>query len=151
MIESKELRIGNWVTDEFYDSLKAIIKVESIDSKGINLSIEDDENFAEIAETWIIYEYKFKQLHGIPLTEEILLKCGFVEGVDKWFNMFYYTDNKEAIEMFAISFNLVSNRLCIYEVDMEDTCIFTRKKVQYLHQLQNLYYALTNEELNVEL
>ncbi len=37
-----DIRIGNLVTDEFYENFKTIIKVDFIDSRGINLEIEDD-------------------------------------------------------------------------------------------------------------
>jgi len=133
-IESKELRIGNYVKcplDETFLKVTTLKNKLIIASKGENINYNAIEPF--------------------PLTEEILLKCGFVEGDNKWFNEMYYTDCKEATELFVISFNLVSNRLAIYEIDMEDTCIFTGKKVYYLHQLQNLFYALTGEELTVEL
>ena len=77
MIESKELRIGNLVTDEFYDSFKTIIEVDSISDRGINLFIEDDGNYPECAGTWIEPEKRFDTIFGIPLTEEWLLKFGF--------------------------------------------------------------------------
>ena len=41
----RDLCIGNLVTDEFYDSFKTIIKVNSIDERGINLEVEDDGNY----------------------------------------------------------------------------------------------------------
>ena len=134
MIKSEDFRRGNYVNDH----------------KGIPYKIKTISETLGFYRKWVNGCF-IENIYPIPLTEEILLECEFSYGVDKWFNTFYYTDNKEYTELFAISFNLFSNRLSIYEIDMEDTCIFTRKKVQYLHQLQNLYYALTNEELNVEL
>jgi hypothetical protein len=46
-IKANDLRIGNFVTNEFND----IIKVESIDNNRINLSIEDDGLLPECSST----------------------------------------------------------------------------------------------------
>ena len=54
------------LTDEFYDSFKTIITVNSIDERGINLEIKDDGNYPECAQTWIepyqlaLYEYYYE-------------------------------------------------------------------------------------------
>jgi len=74
----------------------------------------------------------------IQLTEELLLKCGF----DK--NLVLITDNGEVR----------------YYRDEEihvggwDSCTLGMvyiSKCKYLHQLQNLYFALTGEELEIHL
>ena len=128
MIDSRELRIGNWVTDEFFDTFKTFIKVDSINNKGINLEIEDDGKWAEIAKIWIGCEYNFESLFGIPLTEEILLKCGF----GKWLGL--YSQN---------TFTLSTNNHIEYEHTQ------TSVKIKYLHELQNLYFAIKKEELTI--
>ena len=46
-MDVKELRIGNLVTDEYYEHFNTLITVESISEKGINLRIEDDGNYPE--------------------------------------------------------------------------------------------------------
>lgn len=75
----------------------------------------------------------------IELTEEILLKCGFKKaGTDKevlmWLSDFYW---------YSSSPNFVS-------ININD-CIDKVIKCTYLHQLQNLYFALTGEELEINL
>ena len=72
----------------------------------------------------------------IELTEEILLKCGF----EKHFEL----DNVLCLLGFSIEdrsgkFNLFYNGACVVP------------SIKYLHQLQNLYFALTGEELNIQL
>ena len=52
MIYIKDLRIGSIITDEYYDSFKTVIKVESVNQYGINLYIEDDGNYPEMAQQW---------------------------------------------------------------------------------------------------
>ena len=67
----------------------------------------------------------------IPLTEEILLKCGFVKG--KMSNVFYLGD-----------FEILLPTYFKYK----DAHLI---KIKHLHQLQNLYFALTGEELIIEM
>jgi len=136
MIEAKDLRIGNLVTDEFYENFNTIITVHSINKEGVNLEIEDDGNWAECAQRWIGVEYKFDKLFGIPLTPEILEKCGFAK-----------LPNCFDCERFHIA-----------KEDEADYwwCFFNKNgafinKIKYLHQLQNLYFALTGEELTINL
>jgi len=138
MVKASELRIGNLVTDEWFDSFKTFIKVESINDKGINLEITDDGNWSELAQHFITPEYEFSQLRGITLTEEILLKCGFdaIGTISK-------------TEYFIIEVNG-----CDLEIDL-DTQSFRLNEFRFpfdnmLHSLQNLYFALTGQELNVE-
>ena len=68
----------------------------------------------------------------IPLTEEILLKCGFeydgdgIYGVDNVYYDFYFS--KTGVVVRGLN-----------------------NKIYHLHQLQNLYFALTGEELTIKL
>jgi len=78
----------------------------------------------------------FDDLQPITLTEEILLKCRFKEcGED--FKLEEYT------------FNLTLKTLCWWSLGFYNSSDF--RNVKHLHQLQNLYFALTNEELKIEL
>lgn len=132
-MEAKDLRIGNLVTDEWFDSFKAIITVDSINDKGINLTIEDDGNWSELAQHFIVPEYNFDKLRGIPLTEDWLLKFGF-EKIDNGSYPVFHKDN--------FYFELVNHKKIGF--------IFPKYwsiKIEYVHQLQNLYYALTGQEL----
>ena len=81
-----------------------------------------------------------KGIHPIPLTEEILLKCGF---------------EKDYEGHFLLAFN---GRLYYY--DLENGFLLKDFKVKTklnqfpfynLHQLQNLIFILTNTELNITL
>lgn len=73
-------------------------------------------------------------IEPIELTEEILLKCGFEP-------TYFVSNNK-----------LASYR--IYNIDFlnpDFTLVWFKTKIEYLHQLQNLYFALTNKELEINL
>lgn len=136
-MKASELRIGNYITDEFYESFSTIIEVESINQKGINLLLEDDGKWAEISNRWIEPEYKFDELFGLPITEEWLLKFGFEK-----------TQNSYKLEDYQIVDIYNGNTWLLEEFDYENICfVGIGKGMNYLHQLQNLYFALTGEEL----
>lgn len=79
-------------------------------------------------------EEDFEEFSGIPLTTEILQECGFVK-------------NENGI--------FVNNQVWI-DAGFKFTPVycegsfkrFIGKGIIHLHELQNLYYALTGEELN---
>ena len=85
----------------------------------------------------------------IPLTEEIHLKCGFS---DKDYKQGYI--GKE-YKSGAMTFDFVLNKPGVmgdwnkcYTFSLPD---YRFVNIDYLHQLQNLYFDLTGEELEVEL
>ena len=88
-----------------------------------------------IATDFGLVELKFIQ--PIPLTEEWLLKLG--AQLDEEDDSFVFTDSG-----FYVSVNENSEALFFFK--NEELCEFN-----YVHQLQNLYFALTNEELKIEL
>lgn len=72
--------------------------------------------------------------NGIPLTPEILESCGF-EFIDHS-NLYHILGMDIKIENHGIYFEYGS---------------VMATKLKHLHQLQNLYFALTGQELNVNL
>jgi hypothetical protein len=73
----------------------------------------------------------YNRLTPIPLTPEVLRDCGFVDGRLKVFN----SGSIEASETGVF-----------IEIDNETAAIYF-EHTTHLHQLQNLYYALTQTEL----
>ncbi len=73
----------------------------------------------------------------IPLTEEWLIKMGFYKDEDISYR--YYFDFGWAV---ILAYDLDDNY-----VRIGDSWDFA--KVKYVHQMQNLIYALTNEELTI--
>jgi len=125
MINVKELRIGNLISDYQNNTIKVL---------GIS-DVYNDGNYYIISENGGSIDDDHKP---IPLTPEILLKCGFTS--DKW----------------LMSFHLGENKMWIDKTSNEFYWVFGRKetkylRIKYLHQLQNLFYSLTNEELNINL
>ena len=73
------------------------------------------------------------QAEPIPLTEEWLLKFGFTR-TSGWDDYEGWIKDDVEIECNIYTFNYVN-------------CI--DKEIKYIHQLQNLYFALTNKELEI--
>lgn len=124
MIQSNELRIGNYYK-WYADGKDYYFKV---DSEFFNN--KDVINNSE----------------PIPLTEEILLKCNNITECD---NLSY-----DVYKTYKI---LINNIEIFIEIGVECNFIYVTDgaslniNVEYLHQLQNLYYCLTGEELNIKL
>lgn len=127
MIKSNELRLGNWVN---FGVLTVPIK--SIYTESV---LEDKTSvYVKLNDKLSNYCLDIKDISPIPLTEEILLKIGFRKiGSNE-----YYLD-KFMIECFSDGFYFTGGE----GVRFGDS-------IEYLHQLQNMYYALHKEELEVK-
>jgi len=117
-LEAKELRIGNIVINAGRrGSVQPLIGVESVSVSLLGIIATYPDN----------HEYE-----PIPLTEEWLLKFGFIR---KHFDM-----KIKGLKLTASTRLVASDKLSA----------FHHKKVGFIssvHQLQNLYFALTGEEL----
>jgi hypothetical protein len=119
-MKANELRIGNLVL-----------------SKGVPVQIE------EIMWETVRHcfgEFPIDYVEPIPLTEKWLLKFGFYETTKEHYVSGLYTLNKPD------GFYINKETMCYCDIDYEGTTN-DRIKIQYVHQLQNLYFALTGEEL----
>lgn len=123
-MKAEELRIGNYVHEKYYNRGYKFepIKLKDILSTHIVCSLDNAHNFEDI--------------EPIPLTEEILLKCGFE-----------FFDNERIFNNFVIEDFHNGN----YYFTAGEGIKLHEKHIEYLHQLQNLYFSLTGEELNVKL
>ncbi len=133
-MEANELRIGNYVYPYADNKYYVPVKVESINSEGINIclfmdQIDEDYQFKELGS-------EENQLSPIPLTEEWLVKLGFKK----------ITDNANSIGDYSYYKYKGVETSCIGKygitIDGADSIL-----IKHVHQLQNLYHALTGEEL----
>lgn len=93
--------------------------------------------------TFAEFNLHLKEFQPIPLTEEWLLKFGF--------------DNNRRLYLYGMadyfmSYDIMSdNSIFIYnEVETANNESLTMMgHIKYIHQLQNLYFALTGEELKI--
>jgi hypothetical protein len=129
MLKANELRIGNLIIGLYEDDcenvLTEICTVLGVDSVGFSenkIWVETEKSKVE----------KFDSFEGIPITEEWLLKLGFkfVKSL-----MGYYKGGHE-VALFksgVIEFHPFEKENYIY--------------IKYIHELQNLFFALTGKEL----
>ena len=124
-MESNDLRIGNYIAD--YECEPYYFKVEEIKKRNFDLGV-----VYRNGSCWC------REPELIELTEEILLKCGFDKLCDK----------RKGFKK-----SLYSNKYLSFDFDDGVLSIDWRPllKIKYLHQLQNLYFALTNQELTINL
>lgn len=80
------------------------------------------------------YDSSIKDIEPIELTDEWLIKLGFETDGLKWWNGII------CLGIFKDGLNYLPTEEIHYTVG---------KKVEYVHQLQNLHYAITADELNV--
>ncbi len=132
-MKTKDLRIGNLVYVKYTDS-------NFIEKQGITRVIGLSEE-GNLGDGWKIeleaLEEDFENVEAYPieLTEEILLKCGFefshITGDERVFS------NKKI----NLLINAYDNNIIKFNVFI----------IKHLHQLQNLYFALTQIELEIKL
>ena len=129
MIQANELRTENLVLKE-----GLIYEIYSVNTEGEIQLYKTDEHTNE----GVIIDCRIDDIEAIELTEEILLKCGFVKIENNW---------KVLDIVFA---SLGWERLAGMVLTLEHESVYL-PHIKYLHQLQNLYFALTGEELEINL
>jgi hypothetical protein len=113
------------------------LRIGNKTSNGIVVNIFEDHFFTKVGDT--VYSSKYHNANPIPLTEEWLLKFGFKKYSKNEFEL--------ATKDFDISFfNGELKLLCGFYA--ENPISLNNQK--YVHQLQNLYFALTGEELTLK-
>ena len=136
MIKANELRIGNYLQDdtgrigkvlefkEGYIVLKMLHSTVKIKSNVGTSDIDAD---------------------GIPLTPEIIEKCGFKIKKGSGANIFEWHIGTNPVNQDWL--------FCITEFRYENVFFYRNGyfKINTIHQLQNLYFALTGDELNINL
>lgn len=149
MIDSRELRIGNYVNYNDGSVHDDIRKVVGIEQNSVSSIIKGCHFATAIRSNDLIY--------SIPLSEEVLLKCGFIKY--QWQNAFYkkipygcYLYIHFFKDEILVSLSVVSkdgkNEDKKKHIKIGNSDYF--KDIKHLHQLQNLYYCLTQTELEVE-
>ena len=125
-MKANELRINNYVNIE-----GDVVKVKEIFDKGIHYTCCEYESYA--TEDFI---------QPIELTEDVLVKIGF-EG--EMYEFCLLADDAN------ITVNLIEHRVDISFFGNCEAELLIKYNVKYLHEIQNAYYLLTNEEMEVEL
>lgn len=143
-METKELRLGNYIklSEDFkFVETKApagtVCKVESIKRNSLYLQ-------CKVGDGVCYSEVPVSMIAPIPLTEELLLESGFTNEYDGFYNgielsygRYLYNDEVNDNKLF-MSINCAEYPL-------------SNIPIEYLHQLQNLYFTLTQKELEVRM
>ena len=123
-MKARELRIGNLVN---YHTAEGDILVARIDWQDLKWISKDEKGF-NIAHS------------AIPLTEEWLLKFGFEE----------YEFEDEIFGYVLNDFGYVNEFQFMIRIFIDFEGILIQKPIKFVNQLQNLYFALTGEELTIK-
>ena len=130
-MEAKELRIGNYVNFEFHKDCGGV--------KGVEVFISDLEIILHNSS-------KSKYYTPIPLTEEWLVKFGFKKDDedDYCFKGFHVEDRNLNLSLPIDKMLRLKDGFGCWSVGGY------LRDVKHVHQLQNLYFALTNKELKLK-
>lgn len=129
MIDTVELRIGNLIYEQVLGNISIV------GTYGKIVYAKKDGNTYSLTDEYI---------SPIELTEDILIKCGFE-----------YVKNEEMSECLGGDMSLYKkNKIEIFLPEGSCNVLMNyefENRVQYLHQLQNLFYCLTGKELEITL
>lgn len=141
MVHANELRIGNyfWETYGGYKIVTAIGMNNAGDAPGLVCGRAPGYT--------TVGAFDQENIHPIPLTPEILEKAGFKKGRFDLTDAYYLNvNNPHGLEQRFTSFD---------PYDLGVAFFSNRKMIgrscESLHSLQNLYFALTGTELNINL
>ena len=135
-IQANELIYGNWVANRYHD----------VDIVGFKITgIFENKVTGYYANTPIDIRYKqdfvlpTAHLIGLSLTHEILNNAGFE------------INTEYQLPPNAVAY--VKNGIAL--IGYPDKCIYfyeytPKNKFKYVHQLQNIYFTLTGEKLNIK-
>lgn len=137
-MEANELRLGNLVSYGVHDVKIKSIHTESVLKNKVTV-------YVEISEKLRNYCLYIEEIHPIPLTEEWLLKCGFENDYESRFRKCFVLVSTDM----SFTYNLSKHEKELSRFDIKGLGI-NLNCTKYVHQLQNLYFALTNEELIIK-
>ena len=132
-ITTSDLRIGNWL---FYSkSNKFPMQVEVIGKDYIYLNFEGNQGDS--------LDIESEDIYPIPLTKDFIIKVSD----ESMFKNTVDIGGYSGIEMRA-EHNRDGNFELIPTINCDEYCI--GRHICYVHELQNLYYALTGKELEIK-
>jgi hypothetical protein len=123
-MKASELRIGNLIGFN-YGNRKTYSTITEITSIDVKLN----DGFAELS-----------QLEPIPLTEKWLLRFGYIKFEVNATIFCEYSLVDDGVLKYKLLFDKRNNNIVMPNE-------YKPIKIKHVHQLQNLYFALTGEEL----
>ena len=131
-MNTQELRLGNYVYAidyNNYDSGMVISRVSVIGETTLML-----ENLDLI--------HNIKDIEPIELTSDILQKCGFNKSKMDGYDCHFIYTKYNGSQKFKIT--------ALYDANFSVCALEDANCIKYLHQLQNLYFAICGKELEVK-
>ena len=126
-MNANELRVGN-----YFNVLGEDRVLQGVSNTSANTVL-----YTYYADFIGLLPIKLIHLKPIPLTEEWLLKFGFEKGSDIIGDCFYI--------------ELKNNDDFVIHIEDDNTFLFDDNlEIKHVHQLQNIYFALTQKELIYE-
>jgi hypothetical protein len=130
-MEANELRLGNLCEYFIQDNVEKDYWVKNkIDIQDLELCLKEKEYFNKL-------------YRPIPLTDEVLEKCGLKKSKGQYAGAMWIKPKESRI------FNLYPHDSYYRYTNCK--AIGATPEIYHLHQLQNLYFALTGQELIVNL
>jgi hypothetical protein len=132
MIQANELRIGNWVLH-----MGEMVQIDAIDSdESLNILADSTGNIASRCDI----------AHPVPLTPELLEHCGFKlsQSLGGYYLFLFDSDCTFLWTPKGLELHIDN------ETELKILSAKQESKILYLHQLQNLYFALTGQELTIK-
>ena len=131
MISLTELRIGNWVSHKGEQ-----IVVDSINDKGVNITVSKDE-------PPVVDTFYAKDISPIIITEKHLKDFG-LKLINETLELKSYANPDIVI-------TYLKTKMSTMEIGAPPKFMINCTSMRYVHQLQNLYFALLGKELKVEI
>lgn len=146
-LEPKNLRIGNIVKGIYLDEEEveqshfvSVVALDSVGATEFPIWVECLEGIGP--ETYL-------RLEPIELTEDWLVRLGFLKGLGKYGNTFCILEDNGFVSMFTIE----------HWTNVDDNSKFKNfwycrhmlkdNKLKYVHQVQNIFHSLTDCELEL--
>lgn len=140
-MKTKELRLGNWIKID-----RGLGRIVSLKTKEYETWSTDSGYPAVVGiQGESYFDCTEDEIEGIALTEDILIKCGFESFTTQYYGVLYSLKrHTKGRKLEAISIFLNTGRISICGNLIWNKC-------NYLHQLQNLYYAIQGKELRIKM
>lgn len=130
-LTASELRTGNLIQTDYEGTMEVV----NINSERLEYIDAKKPNYRAIGR----FELAF--VKPIPLTEEWLLKFGFEKVSRTWRFIL-------PVGICELGIRYSSANPSYYSAFINEQ--FMTREIQYVHQLQNLFFAITNEELIIK-
>lgn len=147
MIKSNELRTGNWVQPANKKILMGPFRIFSVIEHVRKCRSISGVNHQDVVpmqgEAFQIAEWSFESIDPVPLTEEWFKKMGF--GNAMGWNYYINIEAEFLGETGIVGQQYDEGKFKAQLHDIDGGSV--GRSLLYVHEVQNLYYALTGEEI----